>query len=85
MKAISQNTAFHLGSWLGTLLMIGLNVYDFVISYEGWDQYGTFGVPFSIKDGGKLFDDIIWLGLFAYILFAFVFSLVLGTLFRFVW
>ena len=85
MKNRNLNTAFYLGFWSGILLFIGLNYYDFVTSYRGWDSFGTFGIPFTFKDGGDLFANIVWLGLVADILFALVSSFIFGFIFKFVW
>lgn len=84
MKIHSLNTAFDLGFWIGILLFIGVNVYGFNENPARLDDI-SFGIPFSIQDGGYLFEDVIWLGLFGDILFAIFFSLILGLVFKFVW
>ncbi|CAN5850268.1 hypothetical protein BH20ACI4_BH20ACI4_12710 [soil metagenome] len=86
MSKIFQNTTFILGFVFGILLFIGLNFYSLSANHRGYiDGFGESGFPFSWMDSGWFLQRIFWFGLIADILFAIIFSFILGSIFKFVW
>ncbi len=86
MRKLFQDTAFGSGFMSGISLFIGLNIYSLAANYgECIDCYGRFGFHFPLEDSGNLLVNIMWFGLIADILFALIFSFVVGLIFKSIW
>jgi len=86
MKNLIQNKAFVEGFILGLSISIIFNFISYLLnnicSVKTSDCGWSFGFPVNLYvEGGFLsFKEIIWVGLFTDILFAFTFSILIGSI-----
>jgi hypothetical protein len=78
-QKVLKSNSFGVGFISGLLVSVGLNVYSLQTNWHGFDQFGTPGFPFAFADDGYLFSNVRWLGFIGDILFAVLFSFILGS------
>jgi ABC-type antimicrobial peptide transport system permease subunit len=89
MNKLFSKKTFKIGFFVGILVFIAINFFDFNTRYSEWCSNcdSGFGFPFRLHEPGGLVSGwgVLFYGLVADILIATIFSFIIGLIFKFVW